>query len=74
LHSAGRYREAVPCFQKVIGKRPGDARIWLLLGLDDLNNQPEESQKALANVLRLDPDNKPALLASADASLRLHRP
>jgi tetratricopeptide (TPR) repeat protein len=72
LHSAGRYREAIPNFQTVAKQVP-DA--WLFIGLDHLKlGQPELAIAPLEKVVAADEKNEEARLELAEAFLESGKP
>lgn len=72
LHSAGRYREAIPNFQAVAKQAP---EAWLFIGLDHLKlGQPEQAIAPLERVVQADENNKDARLELAEALLESGKP
>ncbi len=68
LHSAGRYREAVPRLEAYLRQQPGATKVWFLLGLDELHaREPQQAAAALAHVVKAEPDNNRARLELSQA-------
>jgi predicted O-linked N-acetylglucosamine transferase (SPINDLY family) len=63
LGQAGKFREAHTLCQRLVKKKPGDRRAWLLLGNLELQlGQAAAAQKALQRALALGPANDPEVL------------
>lgn len=73
--TSGRTAEAIAAFERLSRERPGDADVWLNLGLAYMaDHRFAEADRALEAALRLAPDYKDARLAYARAALFGGRP
>src|SRR5688500_15025804 len=75
LHSAGRYREAIPELQAALKRQPDLPRASLVLGLGHLKlGEPAKAIPPLERAVKQDPRNSIARLELGDTYLSLGRP
>src|SRR6185312_2336059 len=62
LMAEGRFSEAIPIYQKLVAAVPGNPGLVLNLGLaEQMAGQPEKAVPHFETVLKVQPDNIPAL-------------
>ena len=75
LMAAGRYREAIPIYQRLVAAVPGNTGLTLNLALAlHMAGRERESIPQFEAVLKAEPDLVPALLSLASARLAVNEP
>ncbi len=68
LMSEGRFAEAIPIYQSLVRAVPGNPGLILNLGMaEQMAGQPRQAIPQFEAVLKLDPENIPALTLIAEA-------
>ena len=74
LMTEGRFEEAIPIYQHLVQALPGNHGFVLNLGLaEEMAGHPDQAILQFRAVLKVQPDNLPALTSLANAELELKR-
>jgi tetratricopeptide (TPR) repeat protein len=72
LHSAGRYEDALGCFEEILSRTPNDRVALLFAGMElSAAHRPTEAISTLTKLLGEDKDNVNALIARGQAYLAI---
>src|SRR5712691_2312244 len=75
LLAQGRFAEAIPLYEKLVRALPGNPGLRLNLGIaEHMAGRDREAAATLQEVLRVDPNNGPALAMCGASYLRLSDP